>query len=147
MRSRISSADKTVTLIAGFPPGGGYDTYIRVLARHFGRFIPGNPSIVPSNLPGAGSMNLANRIYKSDPNDGTVMGEFASSVVMEPLLGNKAALFDPAKFSWIGSMSQDVAYCGVLQTPGRGSDVRRDAARRKRSSAAVRRRRSPISTR
>ena len=109
---------KTVTLIAGFPPGGGYDTYIRVLARHFGKFIPGNPSIVPANLPGAGSMNLANRIYKNDPNDGTVLGEFASSVVMEPLLGNKAALFDPAKFSWIGSMSQDVAYCGVLQTPG-----------------------------
>jgi tripartite-type tricarboxylate transporter receptor subunit TctC len=109
---------KTVTLIAGFPPGGGYDTYIRVLARHFGKFIPGNPSVVPSNLPGAGSMNLANRIYKSDPNDGTVMGEFASSVVMEPLLGNKAALFDPTKFSWIGSMSQDVAYCGVLQTSG-----------------------------
>ena len=129
---------KTVTLIAGFPPGGGYDTYIRVLARHFGRFIPGNPSIVPANLPGAGSMNLANRIYKSDPNDGTVMGEFASSVVMEPLLGNKAALFDPAKFSWIGSMSQDVAYCGVLQTPGaaatfdemfkEGNDFRRRCA-------------------
>jgi tripartite-type tricarboxylate transporter receptor subunit TctC len=109
---------KTVTLVAGFPPGGGYDTYIRVLARHFGQFIPGNPSVVPSNMPGAGSMTAANRIYKSEPSDGTVLGEFASSVVMEPLLGNKAALFDPAKFSWIGSMSQDVAYCGVWQTPG-----------------------------
>jgi tripartite-type tricarboxylate transporter receptor subunit TctC len=109
---------KTITLIAGFPPGGGYDTYIRVLARHYGRFIPGNPSVVPSNLPGAGSMNAANHIYNTDPNDGTVLGEFASSVVMEPLLGDKSALFDPAKFSWIGSMSQDVAYCGVWQTPG-----------------------------
>jgi tripartite-type tricarboxylate transporter receptor subunit TctC len=109
---------KTVTLIAGFPPGGGYDTYIRVLARHFGRFIPGNPTVVPANVPGAGSMTAANRIYRSEPNDGTVLGEFASSVVMEPLLGNKAAMFDPAKFSWIGSMSQDVAYCVVWQTPG-----------------------------
>jgi tripartite-type tricarboxylate transporter receptor subunit TctC len=109
---------KTVTLTAGFPPGGGYDTYIRVLARHYGRFIPGSPSVVPSNLPGAGSMNAANHIYNTDPNDGTALGEFASSVVMEPLLGNKAALFDPVKFSWIGSMSQDVAYCGVWQTPG-----------------------------
>jgi tripartite-type tricarboxylate transporter receptor subunit TctC len=109
---------KTLTLIAGFPPGGGYDTYVRVLARHYGRFIPGNPSVVPANLPGAGSMNAANHIFNDEPNDGTVLGMFASSVVMEPLLGNKAARFDPAKFSWIGSMSQDIAYCGVWQTPG-----------------------------
>ncbi len=109
---------KTLTLVAGFPPGGGYDTYVRVLARHFGSFIPGKPSVVPANMPGAGSMTAANRIYNDQPNDGTVLGEFASSVVMEPLLGNKAARFDPTKFSWIGSMSQDVAYCGVWQTPG-----------------------------
>jgi tripartite-type tricarboxylate transporter receptor subunit TctC len=109
---------KTVTLVAGFPPGGGYDTYVRVLARHYGRFVPGHPSVVPGNMPGAGSMTAANRIYNDQPNDGSVLGMFASSVVMEPLLGDKAARFDPAKFSWIGSMSQDVAYCGVWQTPG-----------------------------
>jgi tripartite-type tricarboxylate transporter receptor subunit TctC len=109
---------KTVTLIAGFPPGGGYDTYVRTLARYYGRFLPGNPSVVPANMPGAGSMSAANNIYNNEPNDGTVLGMFASSVVMEPLLGNKAALFDPAKFSWIGSMSQDVAYCGVWQSAG-----------------------------
>jgi len=109
---------KTVTLIAGFPPGGGYDTYVRLLARYYGRFIPGAPSVVPSNMPGAGSMNAANHLYTSEPNDGTVLGEFASSVIMEPLLGDKAALFDSAKFSWIGSMSQDVAYCGVWQKSG-----------------------------
>ena len=109
---------KTLTLIAGFPPGGGYDTYVRVLARHYGGFIPGKPSVVPANMPGAGSMTAANRLYNDQPSDGTVLGEFASSVVMEPLLGNKAARFDPTKFSWIGSMSQDVAYCGVWQTPG-----------------------------
>ncbi len=112
---------KTLTLVAGFPPGGGYDTYVRVLARHYGRFIPGNPSVVPSNLPGAGSMNAANHIFNDEPNDGTVLGMFASSVIMEPLLGDKAARFDPAKFSWIGSMSQDIAYCGVWQTPGAAS--------------------------
>lgn len=114
-------AHKTLTLIAGFPPGGGYDTYVRVLARHYGGFIPGKPSVVPSNMPGAGSMTAANRLYNDQPKDGTVLGEFASSVVMEPLLGNKAARFDPTKFSWIGSMSQDVAYCGVWQTPGAAS--------------------------
>jgi tripartite-type tricarboxylate transporter receptor subunit TctC len=109
---------KTLTLIAGFPPGGGYDTYVRVLARHYGRFIPGSPSVVPSNMPGAGSMNAANHIYNDEPADGSVLGMFASSVIMEPLLGNQAARFEPTKFSWIGSMSQDVAYCGVWQTPG-----------------------------
>lgn len=109
---------KTVTLIAGFPAGGGYDTYVRLLARHLGAFIPGHPSVAPANMPGAGSMNAANHIYNDEPKDGSVLGMFASSVVMEPLLGNKDARFEPTKFSWIGSMSQDVAYCGVWQTAG-----------------------------
>ena len=114
-------AGKTLSLIAGFPPGGGYDTYVRVLARYYGRFIPGHPSVVPTNMPGAGSLLSANYIYGKAPSDGTVLGMFASSAAMEPLLGNKAALFDPARFSWIGSMSQDIAYCGVWQSPGAAS--------------------------
>ena len=109
---------KTVSLIAGFPPGGGYDTYVRLLSRHYGRFIPGQPAVVASNMPGAGSLVAANHIYNKAPADGTALAMFASSAAMEPLLGNKAAAFDAAKFSWIGSMSQDVAYCGVWQTPG-----------------------------
>jgi tripartite-type tricarboxylate transporter receptor subunit TctC len=109
---------KTVSLIAGFPPGGGYDTYVRVLARHYGRFIPGQPSVVASNLPGAGSLNAANQIYNKTAPDGLTLAMFASSAAMEPLLGNKAALFDATKFGWIGSMSNDVAYCGVWQGPG-----------------------------
>jgi tripartite-type tricarboxylate transporter receptor subunit TctC len=109
---------KTVSLIAGFPPGGGYDTYVRVLARHYGRFLPGNPTVVASNMPGAGSLTAANNIYAKYAPDGLALAMFASSAAMEPLIGNKAALFDPAKFSWIGSMSQDVAYCGVWNHPG-----------------------------
>jgi tripartite-type tricarboxylate transporter receptor subunit TctC len=109
---------KTLSLIAGFPPGGGYDTYVRILARHFGRFMPGEPTVVASNMPGAGSLTSANHIYNKAAADGTVIAMFASSAAMEPQLGNKAALFDATKFSWIGSMSQDVAYCGVWQTPG-----------------------------
>jgi len=109
---------KTLSLIAGFPPGGGYDTYVRVLARHYGRHIPGQPSVVPSNMPGAGSLLSANHIYSKAAADGTTLAMFASSAVMEPLLGNKAALFEPTKFSWIGSLSQDVSYCGVWQQPG-----------------------------
>jgi tripartite-type tricarboxylate transporter receptor subunit TctC len=111
-------AGKNLSLIAGFPPGGGYDTYVRVLAHHYGRFIPGHPSVIPSNMPGAGSLVAANNIYAKVANDGATLAMFASSAAMEPLLGNKSALFDPTKFSWIGSMSQDIAYCGVWQSPG-----------------------------
>src|SRR5438270_8759543 len=102
-------AGKTLSLIAGFPPGGGYDTYARVLARHYGRFIPGQPNVVASNMPGAGSLSAANHIYGKAVPDGLSLAMFASSAAMEPLLGNKAALFDITKFSWIGSMSNDVA--------------------------------------
>jgi tripartite-type tricarboxylate transporter receptor subunit TctC len=111
-------AGKNLSLIVGFPPGGGYDTYIRVLARHYGRFVPGHPSMIPSNMPGAGSLVSANYLAEKAPRDGTVLAMFAASAAMEPLLGNKAAMFDPAKFGWIGSMSQQVTYCGVWQKPG-----------------------------
>jgi tripartite-type tricarboxylate transporter receptor subunit TctC len=110
-------AGKTLSLLAGFPPGGGYDTYARVLARHYGKFIPGHPAVVPSNMPGAGSLLAANYLYAKAPNDGLTLAMFAASAAMEPLLGNKSALFDVTRFSWIGSMSQDIAYCGVWQTP------------------------------
>jgi tripartite-type tricarboxylate transporter receptor subunit TctC len=69
-------------------------------------------------MPGAGSLTAANNIYNKIVPDGLTIGLFASSAAMEPLLGNKAAQFDATKFSWIGSMSQDVAYCGVWDTPG-----------------------------
>jgi tripartite-type tricarboxylate transporter receptor subunit TctC len=109
---------RTVSLIIGFPPGGGYDAYLRTLQRHLGRFIPGNPTVVASNMPGAGSLVALNHIYAKAGNDGTVLAGFASSALMEALLGNKAALFEATNFSWIGSMSQEVAYCGVWQRPG-----------------------------
>jgi tripartite-type tricarboxylate transporter receptor subunit TctC len=122
MAKAESAADfykgKTVTLIAGFPPGGGYDTYVRILARHYGRFLPGQPSVIASNMPGAGSLTAANTIYAKYAPDGLALAMFASSAAMEPLIGNKSALFEPTKFSWVGSMSQDVAYCGVWQHPG-----------------------------
>jgi tripartite-type tricarboxylate transporter receptor subunit TctC len=109
---------KTIQLLIGFPPGGGYDANARTLARHFGRFIPGNPNVVPSNMPGAASLVAANHLYNQATPDGTVIGIFASSVAMEPILGGKAARFDSTKFGWIGSMAQEVAYCGVWQAPG-----------------------------
>lgn len=109
---------KTVSINIGFPPGGGYDTYGRVLARHLGKHIPGNPSVVAKNMPGAGALKAANYLYNSAPKDGTEIGIVASSTLMERLLGNDQAQFDAAKFSWIGSMSQDVGFCGINPKSG-----------------------------
>lgn len=104
---------RTITLVVGFPPGGGYDTYTRTLARHFGRFVPGNPNIVASNMPGAGSLTAANYTYNRATPDGLFLAMFASAAAMESLLGSKVATFDLRKFSWVGSLSQDVIYCAV----------------------------------
>jgi tripartite-type tricarboxylate transporter receptor subunit TctC len=109
---------ETIAIEIGYGPGGGYDTYGRVLARHYGRFIPGNPTVVPRNMPGAGSLRAANFIYNTAPKNGTELGIFSASTAMEPLMGNEEAKFDPAKFSWIGSMNQDISFCGVWQQPG-----------------------------
>src|ERR1043165_43489 len=92
---------QTINIEIGYGPGGGYDTYARALARHYGRFIPGEPAVVPKNMPGAGSLRAANCIFTLAPKDGTELGAWAASTVMEPLMGNDQAKFDAAKFSWI----------------------------------------------
>jgi len=109
---------KTFTFVSGYPPGGGYDAYARIFGRHFGRFLPGHPTVVVNSMPGAGSMLAANYLYNNAPADGTVVGLFGSSVLMEPLFGNPAAKFDARKYSWLGSMSQDVSHCGMWVSPG-----------------------------
>src|SRR5881392_2416499 len=108
----------SITIEIGYGPGGGYDTYARTLARHYGRFIPGKPAVVPKNMPWAGSLRAANYIYNLAPKDGTELGAWAASTVMEPLMGNDQAKFDAAKFSWIGSMNQDISFCGLWGRPG-----------------------------
>jgi len=109
---------ETVTIQIGYGPGGGYDTYGRALARHYGRFIPGNPSVIPKNMPGAGSLRAANHIYNLAARDAVEIGIFSASTAMEPLMGNDQAKFDVTKFGWIGSMNQDVSFCGVWVGPG-----------------------------
>jgi tripartite-type tricarboxylate transporter receptor subunit TctC len=111
-------AGETVAIEIGYGVGGGYDTYARVLAKHYGRLIPGNPNVVPRNMPGAGSLRAANFIYNLAPKDGTELGAFSASAAMEPLMGNDQAKFDAAKFGWVGSMNQDISFCGVWQRPG-----------------------------
>ena len=96
-------------MIVGYSVGGGYDTYARVVARHMGRHIPGNPSIVVQNMPGAGSMRAANNIYNVAPKDGTAIGMFGRGIAVEPLIGTSPAQFDATKFLWLGSGTEEAA--------------------------------------
>lgn len=109
---------ETISIQIGYGPGGGYDTYGRALARHLGRFIPGNPLVLPKNMPGAGSLRAANHIYSLGARDAVEIGTFSASTAMEPLMGNDQAKFDATKFGWLGSMNQDVSFCGVWVAPG-----------------------------
>jgi len=109
---------KRVTLLVSYGPGGGYDVYARVLARHIGRHIPGNPNIVVQNMPGAGSLRGANYLYNVAPKDGTVFGTFARNMAMLGLLkSGQNVQFDPRRFTWLGSSSSlaNDAYVLILR--------------------------------
>ena len=109
---------RTVNLLIGYGPGAGYDAYGRLVARHFGRHVPGNPTIIPQNMPGAGSMKVAGYIYSVAPKDGTVFGIFATAAALEPLYTGNTTLFDPAKFTWIGNLDETIGTCAVWHTTG-----------------------------
>jgi tripartite-type tricarboxylate transporter receptor subunit TctC len=109
---------KSIDVLIGFGPGGGYDTYARVLSRHMGKFIPGKPTITPQNMPGGGGLVVANFIYNAAPRDGLHMATFGSFNAMEPLFGNTNAKFEATKFTWIGNMNVDVEACGVWRSSG-----------------------------
>src|SRR5215208_1439255 len=116
-----TSADlkgETININIGYPAGGAPDLYFRVLARHFGHHIPGNPIIVPKNMPGAGTLRAANYVYNVAAKDGTELANFSSSAMVEPLMNNDQAKFDATKFSWVGSMNQEINFCGIWQRPG-----------------------------
>ena len=104
-------AGKNVTMIIGFGPGGGYDSWGRVVARHIGKHLPGNPNVVPQNMPGGGSFNAANHIYAIAPKDGTVLGIIARDAPLGPLTGAPGARFDPLKISWIGTPTMETNVC------------------------------------
>jgi len=97
---------KTIRVLIGFGAGGGYDAYGRHLARHIGKHLPGKPSVVPVNMPGAGSMKLVNYLYNVAPKDGTHFGIFARGVPLFALGGGSSQVrFDPLKLTWIGTSS------------------------------------------
>jgi tripartite-type tricarboxylate transporter receptor subunit TctC len=101
---------KNVTVLISYTAGGGYDLYARVLARYLGRHIPGNPTIVPENMPGAGGLRASNYLYNAALKDGTVIGTFSRSIPTMPLITHTVN-FDGREFSWIGSMSNDTSMC------------------------------------
>ncbi len=111
---------KTVTIFVGFDAGGGYDTAARILTRHLGRYIPGNPTVIVSNMSGAGSMRALNYIYNAAAKDGTALGMFSAPILLEPLLGNKNAQYDADKFGYIGNIHTDINSCGVWKGAGVG---------------------------
>jgi tripartite-type tricarboxylate transporter receptor subunit TctC len=109
---------KRLTITVGYGPGGGYDIFARLLARHLGGFIPGNPQIIVQNMPGAGSLVAANYLYAIAPKDGTAFGLFARDMPLLGLMGNNANVqFDPRKFNWLGSSSNfsDDAYVMIVR--------------------------------
>ncbi len=101
---------KQINLYVGSSAGGGYDTYARLLARRFGSFIPGNPTVVPQNMPGAGSNKLASYIYSVAPKDGTAIGAIFSGAILQPLLGDPVQ-HDPSKFIYLGNANNEVFLC------------------------------------
>lgn len=109
---------KTINFIVGSAPGGGYDTYARVFARHYGNHLPGKPAVTVQNLPTAGGLNAANTLYNLSPKDGTTIGMFSSSNALEPLMGNNLAKFDTAKFTWLGNINRDASGCGAWKSSG-----------------------------
>ena len=105
------SGGKPLTVLIGFGPGGGYDLWGRLLARHMGKYLPGRPNGVPQNMPGAGSLTVANYIYSVAPKDGSMIGIFARDAALAPLTGQPGSRFDPLKMSWIGSPTVETNVC------------------------------------
>jgi len=109
-------AGKSVQMIIGFGPGGGYDLWARTLGRHIGKHLPGNPNVVPQNMPGAGSYTAASYIFNIAPKDGSVLGIIARDAALGPLTGASGARFDPTRLSWIGTPTKETNVCIAFHT-------------------------------
>lgn len=95
-----------ITVYIGYAPGGGYDLQCRIFAAHLGKHLPGNPTVIAKNQPGAGSLRLANELYNILPKDGTALGMIGEALVLQQVLGAPEARFDATKFDWIGRIAE-----------------------------------------
>jgi len=109
---------KNIRIIVGFSAGGGYDTYARLIARHIGKYIPGNPTVSVENMAGAGSMISANHSYKVAKPDGLTVGHFIGGLFLQQLLGKPGIEFDARQFDYIGVPAQDVFMLGLSKASG-----------------------------
>jgi len=111
---------KSHTLTLGSPnsPGGGYDLYLRALARRIGQYIPGNPNVIVQNVPAAGGMALANQIYNTAPKDGSYFGMVRGTAIQEQVYKSPQVQFDGRKFAWVGNMNSDHDACIVSAASG-----------------------------
>lgn len=109
---------KKVIMYIGSSAGGGTDVYGRIVARFMGDHIPGKPSMVPSNLPGANGLNLINQLYNTLPRDGTALGTFDRYNALKAITGDPRVMFDPDKLHWLGSTNIDVSTCVTWHTTG-----------------------------
>ena len=100
---------RTVTVVVGSNAAGGYDTFARAVARYMGKHIPGSPTLIVRNMPGAGGMTAANFLYNNADKDGSVIGLVQNNTPFEPLFGTKEARYDPVRFNWLGSPSVETA--------------------------------------
>jgi tripartite-type tricarboxylate transporter receptor subunit TctC len=101
---------KTLRVVIGHSAGGGYDLYARLLSKYLRKHIPGQPSVVPQSMTGAGGLRVTNYLYQAAPKDGTVIGTFSRSIPTLPLLAPPGA-FDARRFTWLGSMSSETSLC------------------------------------
>ncbi|MFQ5684199.1 MAG: Bug family tripartite tricarboxylate transporter substrate binding protein [Candidatus Binatia bacterium] len=111
-------AGKTIRVVVGFPPGGGYDTYTRAVARHIGKYIPGNPTSIVQNMPGAGSLIAANHMYNKAKPEGLTVWIWNSGLVLSQALGDRKVRFDARNVDWIGAPSVGLPSCAVMGFTG-----------------------------
>jgi tripartite-type tricarboxylate transporter receptor subunit TctC len=104
---------KVVTIVVGSAVGGGFDTYARLIGRHLGRYIPGNPTVIVQNIPGAGSNKAAAYVALQAPKDGTVIGAVQAIAITQPLISDQPVPHDPAKFIMLGSANRSVYFCVI----------------------------------
>ncbi len=104
-----------LNLIIGFSPGGNYDATGRLYARHFNRFLPGNPVVIVQNMPGAGSVQATNHIYNIAPKDGSMLAIVDGAILFQALFGNPSAKYDPRQITWIGGRAPEFPQCAIMK--------------------------------
>ncbi|MGE5219274.1 MAG: Bug family tripartite tricarboxylate transporter substrate binding protein [Chloroflexota bacterium] len=109
---------KTIHFVVGGSAGGGYDTYTRLIGRHFAQYVPGKPNVIVENMPGAGMLIAANYIYNSAPRDGTYIGHWSGPLILQHMMGNPAVKFEGRKFGWLGMPTADSLVCITTDRSG-----------------------------